>query len=413
MKKALSGLLLVLIFFLAFYLNSLFGRETPTDFPGHPVSLPFPEITEITGIIKKGETLSEIFKRHELDMQTLYKLTRASRKVYNLIRVKPNRSYVISTLRPDGSEREEIKNFRYSIDDSHYLKVIKGPKGFTAEKVRVTYDRRQSVITGTIKDNLINSIGNDREHVRIAFDMAEIFESSIDFVTELRQGDSYRLLVEELWLNGVFKGYGKILAAEFTNNGKTYEAYRFKVNGRTGYYDSKGSSLKKALMRAPLRFRYISSGFTYRRKHPILKTYRAHRGIDYAAPRGTPVSAAGNGTVKFAGWNGGYGNLVIIKHPNGYETYYGHLSRIKKGTRKGKKVSQGDIIAYVGSTGLSTGPHLHYSIKRYGKFLNPLKIKLPRNRTVPAGLMSNFRNRVESLRAELQQGGDKERIAQR
>ncbi|GMT47313.1 MAG: peptidase M24 [bacterium] len=413
MKKALSGLLLVLIFFLAFYLNSLFGRETPTDFPGHPVSLPFPEITEITGIIKKGETLSEIFKRHELDMQTLYKLTRASRKVYNLIRVKPNRSYVISTLRPDGSERKEIKNFRYSIDDSHYLKVIKGPKGFTAEKVRVTYDRRQSVITGTIKDNLINSIGNDREHVRIAFDMAEIFESSIDFVTELRQGDSYRLLVEELWLNGVFKGYGKILAAEFTNNGKTYDAYGFKVNGRTGYYDTKGSSLKKALMRAPLRFRYISSGFTYRRKHPILKTYRAHLGIDYAAPWGTPVSAAGNGTVRFAGWNGGYGKLVIIKHPNGYETYYGHLSRIKKGTRKGKKVSQGDIIAYVGSTGLSTGPHLHYSIKRYGKFLNPLKIKLPRNRTVPAKLMTDFQIQVKMLRAELQQGGDKERIAQR
>ncbi|HEC98474.1 MAG TPA: M23 family peptidase [Nitrospirae bacterium] len=413
MKKALSGLLLVMIFFLAFYLNSLFGRETPEDFPGHPVSLSLPEITEITGIIKKGETLSEIFKRHELDMQTLYKLTRASRKVYNLIKVKPYRSYVINTLRLEGSEREEVKNFRYSIDDSHYLKVIKGPEGFTAEKVRVVYNKRQSLVTGTIRDNLINSIGNDREHMRIAFDMAEIFESSIDFVTELRRGDSYRLLVEELWLNGVFKGYGKILAAEFTNNGKTYEAYGFKVNGRPGYYDSKGRSLKKALMRAPLRFRYISSGFTYRRKHPILKTYRAHRGIDYAAPRGTPVSAAGNGTVKFAGWNGGYGNLVIIKHPNGYETYYGHLSRIRKGTKKGKRVSQGDIIAYVGSTGLSTGPHLHYSIKRYGKFLNPLKIKLPRNRTVPAGLMTDFRNHVESLRAELQQGDNKERIAQR
>ncbi|HDH02386.1 MAG TPA: hypothetical protein ENH17_04570, partial [Nitrospirae bacterium] len=189
MKKALSGLLLVMIFFLAFYLNSLFGRETPADYSGHPISLPFPEITEITGIIKKGETLFDIFKRHELDMPTLYKLTKASRKVYNLIKVKPNRSYVINTLRLDGSEREEIKNFRYSIDDSHYLKVINGPEGFTAEKVRVAYDKRQSLVRGTISDNLINSIGNDREHVRIAFDMAEIFEASIDFVTELRQGD--------------------------------------------------------------------------------------------------------------------------------------------------------------------------------------------------------------------------------
>jgi len=413
MKKALSGLLLVITFFLVFYLNSLFGRENPPDFSGHPISLPLPEVTEITGIVKKGETLSDIFKRHELDMQTLYKLTRASKEVYNLIKVRPNRSYVINTLRMDGSEKEEINNFRYSIDDSHYLKIIKGPEGFTAEKVKVTYERRQSLITGIIRDNLINSIGNDREHLRIAFDLAEIFESSIDFVTELRQGDSYRLLVEELWLNGVFKGYGNILAAEFINNGKTYEAYRFEINGRAGYYDRNGRSLKKALMRAPLRFRYISSGFTYRRKHPILKTYRAHRGIDYAAPRGTPVSAAGNGTVKFAGWRGGYGKLVIIKHPNGYETYYGHLSRIKKGIRKGRKVSQGDIIAYVGSTGLSTGPHLHYSIKRYGKFLNPLKIKLPRNRTIPARILPVFRARVESLRAELQQLDERERIAQR
>ncbi|NOZ25308.1 MAG: peptidoglycan DD-metalloendopeptidase family protein [Nitrospirae bacterium] len=413
MKKTLAGLFVVTGFLLIFYLNSLFGRENPPDFPGHPVPLPFPEITEIAGVVKKGETLSDIFKRHELDMQTLYKLTKASKEVYNLIRVRPNRSYVINTLRMDGAERGEVKNFRYSIDDSHYLKVIKGPDGYTAEKVKVDYERRRSLISGTIRDNLINSIGNDREHLRIAFDLAEIFESSIDFVTELREGDRYRLLVEELWLNGVFKGYGKILAAEFVNNGKTYEAYRFDVDGRAGYYDGSGRSLKKALMRAPLRFRYISSGFTYRRKHPILKTYRAHRGIDYAAPRGTPVSAAGNGTVKFAGWRGGYGKLVIIKHPNGYETYYGHLSRIKRGIRRGKKVSQGDIIAYVGSTGLSTGPHLHYSIKRYGKFLNPLKIKLPRNRTVPDKILPAFRARVDSLRAELKQGDGRERIALR
>ncbi|HEB75648.1 MAG TPA: hypothetical protein ENJ04_04800 [Nitrospirae bacterium] len=413
MKKTLAGLLIVTGFFLIFYLNSLFGRENPPDFPGHPVALPLPEITEIAGVVRKGETLSDIFKRHELDMQTLYKLTEASKGVYNLINVRPNRSYVINTLRMDGADKDEIKNFRYSIDDSYYLKIIKGPEGFTAEKVRVDYERRRSLITGTIRDNLINSIGNDREHMKIAFDLAEIFESSIDFVTELRKGDSYRLLVEELWLNGVFKGYGKILAAEFVNNGKTYDAYRFEVDGRPGYYDGSGRSLKKALMRAPLRFRYISSGFTYRRKHPILKTYRAHRGIDYAAPRGTPVSAAGDGVVKFAGRRGGYGKLVIIRHPNGYETYYGHLSRIKRGMRRGKKVSQGDIIAYVGSTGLSTGPHLHYSIKRYGKFLNPLKIELPRNRTVPAGALPAFKDRVESLRAELRRGGGIERLARR
>ncbi len=413
MKKGLAGIVILTAFFLAFYLNSLFGRERPPGYSGHPVALPLPEITEITGVVKKGETLFDIFKRHELDLQSLYKLTKASKEVYNLIKVKPTRSYVINTLKLEGSDREEIKNFRYSIDDSHYLKVVKGPEGFRAEKVRVAYDKRLTLISGTIRSNLINSIGSDREHLRIAYDLAEIFESTIDFVTELREGDSYRVLAEELWLNGVFKGYGRIVAAEFVNNGKRYEAYRFEVDGRPGYYDGKGRSLKKALMRAPLRFRYISSGFTYSRKHPILKTYRAHRGIDYAAPMGTPVSAAGDGTIRYAGWKGGYGKIVIIKHANGYETYYGHLSRIKKGMRRGKKVSQGQIIGYVGSTGLSTGPHLHYSIKRYGKFINPLTIKLPENRTVPENLLGEFRRQMQGLRAEMTQLGGGEKIARR
>ncbi|MEF9427097.1 MAG: M23 family metallopeptidase [Candidatus Mariimomonas ferrooxydans] len=390
-----------MIFFFAIYLNSLSRRENPNDLPGSLASLTSPEVTNITGSVKESETLFDIFKKHGLDIQTLYEITSASKKVYNLAKVKPSHAYLITTLRLDDSTREEIKSFRYSIDDFQYLKVIKEQDSFIAKKGRVPYDKRSSLIQGTIKDNLNNSVGNSREHLLLAYDLVEIFEYEIDFVTELREGDSYRLLVEELWLDGIFKRYGNIVAAKFLNNGKTYEAYRYEVDGKADYYDTKGRFLKKALLRSPLRFKYISSGFSYKRKHPILKIKRPHLGVDYAAPRGTPVSTAGSGTVKYSGWKGQFGKAVIIKHPNGYETYYGHLSRIKKGIRKGKKVSQGEIIGYVGSTGLSTGPHLHYSIKRYSKFVNPLKIALPRGKAVPVKLLTDFKSHVESLRAEL------------
>ncbi len=365
------------------------------------MKLPLPEITEIAGTVKEGETLYDIFSNHGLDMKSLYGITRASRDVHDLVRLRPNRSYLITILRFADGEDSGVWNLRYSIDDFHYLKVVKETGGYRAERLEVPYRRSLSLITGSIEDNLISSIGDDREHLMIAYRLAEIFEFDIDFVSELREGDSYRLLVEELWLDGVFKGYGDIVAAEFVNNGKVYEAYRFEVDGRADYYDRQGYSLRKALLRAPLRFRYISSGFSYRRKHPILNIHRPHLGVDYAAPAGTPVSSAGNGTVRYAGWKGQYGKTVIIRHPNGYETYYGHLSRIRKGIRRGRKVTQGEIIGYVGSTGLSTGPHLDYRVKRNGRFINPLRMRLPRSRPVPKRLAGEFSAHVERLRAEL------------
>jgi murein DD-endopeptidase MepM/ murein hydrolase activator NlpD len=150
-----------------------------------------------------------------------------------------------------------------------------------------------------------------------------------------------------------------------------------------------------------LRFRYISSGFSYRRKHPILKIYRPHMGVDYAAPEGTPVSAAGNGTVVYAGWRGAYGKSVIIRHPKGYKTYYGHLSRIKRGIKKGKRVSQGEVIGYVGSTGLATGPHLDYRVKRYDRFINPLKMRLPRTHSIPERATQRYIDYIAGLKSEM------------
>ena len=389
----LFGIVFILVASILFT-NNLSGRETPPSFPGHPVVLEVPQVKEIVGFVRYGESLFDIFKRHGLDLNYLDRIVSSSRRVYNLFRMLPGRSYIISTfVYPDGNR--ELSSFKYAIDDTRFLQVVNLGDTFKARKVEVEYERRPALIMGKIEDNLINAVGDTREHLKVAYELAEIFESEIDFVTELRKGDSFTVLVEELWHDNAFKGYGEILAAEFVNNGRRFEAYRYELDGRAYYFDSKGRSLKKALMRAPLRFRYISSRFSYRRKHPILKIFRPHLGVDYAAPTGTPVSAAGNGTVKYAGWKGHYGKCVIIRHPNGYVTYYGHLSRIRRGIRRGVKVVQGQIIGYVGMTGRATGPHLDYRVKKNGRFINPLSMRVPRDRPVPKKYMADFKRYIK------------------
>ena len=208
-------------------------------------------------------------------------------------------------------------------------------------------------------------------------------------------------MVECCYLNDEFKKYGDILSAEFVNNGQTYHAYRFEHDGKAEYYGDNGKSLRRAFLKAPLSFRRISSRFSKKRFHPILKIFRPHLGVDYAASTGTPVSSVGDGTVIFAGYKGQNGNLVAIKHPNGFKTYYGHLSRIPRGIKKGGKVRQGQIIGYVGATGLATGPHLDYRIKKHNTFVNPLTLNMPRGSSIPKAEMSDFKNFRDTMDARL------------
>jgi murein DD-endopeptidase MepM/ murein hydrolase activator NlpD len=291
---------------------------------------------------------------------------------------------------------------QYGIDDMSFLNVVRHSDGYSAEKVTLPVKRRTGSFYFQIKDNLISSMpGNHREYNRLALALSDIYAWDIDFSNDIRNGDSVKLIVEELWVGEAFRGFGEILSAEFINNGKSHYAFRFDYDGYTDYFDENGKSLKKALLRSPLKFKYISSGFSKRRYHPVLRKYRPHLGVDYAAPTGTPVSAAGSGTVMFAGYKGQNGRMIRIKHPGGYETYYGHLSRIPKKVRKGVKVSQGDIVGYVGTTGLSTGPHLDYRIKSKGKFVNPLKVRLPRGKSIPGNMMARFRKVVNVYNAKL------------
>lgn len=399
MKIALSLLLAVLITLLAASMNSPFlpkdDNPTMTSKPESRQAVAEAsesQITSITNQVKSGQSLFDIFNSHGLHMDELQAMVRASQDVYDLDRVAPGRDFAMEV---DAENR--INSFTYAIDGDHVLKLTRSEEGFAAEKEEIPYETTMVHMSGTVEDNLVFAM----DDLLLALELSDIFAWDIDFTTDLRRGDTFKIVVEEKRLDGEFKKYGKILAAEFTNNGLTHYAYRFEQEGRTDYFDRKGRSLRKAFLKAPLSYRRISSGFTHRRLHPILRIYRPHLGVDYAAPTGTPVSAVGDGTVVRSGYRGANGNQVVIKHPNGYVTYYGHFSRIKKGIRAGRHVVQGQVIGYVGRTGRATGPHLDYRVKKNGRFVNPLTLDLPPGKPIEKHYIARFRRFRDSMNTRL------------
>jgi murein DD-endopeptidase MepM/ murein hydrolase activator NlpD len=347
----------------------------------------------IEDVVKRGETMYDIFQKYGLDIQELLRLREASAGIHRLRNIVAGKPYKIE-LAPDNS----VLSLTYQIDDDVLLNVTRFDPEFRAEKIAIPYEKRERNLGGIIENNLYEALGNDGESALLAYALSDIFSWDIDFTTDLRKGDNFRLVVEELWLGGGFNRFGEVLAAEFVNDGTTYRAFRYEApDGRTGYYDEEGKSLKRSFLKAPLNYRRISSGFSRRRFHPILKIYRPHHGVDYVAPRGTPVSALGDGTVRFAGWKGANGKLVVLSHPMGYKTYYGHLSRIARGIRPGVRVRQEEVIGYVGSTGRTTGPHLHFQMNRHGRLLNPLTVNLPRGRGIPTQLLADYEKKRHAL----------------
>lgn len=381
MKKVLFVAILIIIPLLVIRYNSSIVNRS------EEVSSEEGKYKAIQGTIKKGETLFDIFKKYGLGIGELFKLREASADIHRLRELYPGQPYKIII-----DDNNQINSFVYWIDDDFILNIKRVDSDFRAEKVAIKYEKRIQHIGGTIKDNLISSVGEDRENLMLALQLSDIFAWDIDFTTDLRNDDIFKIIVEGLYLNGEFKKYGEILSAELTNNGEIYHACRFEYDGKVDYYDASGKSLRRAFLKAPLSFRRISSGFSKKRFHPILKIYRPHLGVDYAASAGTPVSATGDGRIVFAGYKGQNGNIVSIRHFNGYRTFYGHLSKIVKGIRKGVKIEQGQVIGYVGATGLATGSHLDYRIKINNRFVNPLTLKLPRGSSVPKKLRSEFRD---------------------
>jgi murein DD-endopeptidase MepM/ murein hydrolase activator NlpD len=301
---------------------------------------------------------------------TVHALVEAARPVHDLARVSVGHPFGL-TLEANGL----LKAFDYGIDELRTLRVVRDGETYKADLLTRDYETKIQTFGGTIESSLFNAIEEAGAEDQLALDMADVFSWDVDFNTEVQRGDSFRVAVETMSLDGHFVRYGKVLAAEFVRGERRHQAVRFEGEHSTGYYRPDGTPLRKAFLRSPLKFSRISSRFTHRRFHPVLGVFRPHLGVDYAAATGTPVHASGDGVVTVAGWLGGYGQTVKIRHPNGYETLYGHLSRVL--VRRGQRVAQGAPIGRVGSTGVATGPHLDYRMQRSGAFVDPLKIVSP------------------------------------
>jgi murein DD-endopeptidase MepM/ murein hydrolase activator NlpD len=322
----------------------------------------------ISGTISRDATLEKVL-RQTLDPTNIHYLVQTARPLYNLADLSVGHPFHVS-LGPDG-----LAAFSYGIDELRTLRVRRNGDGLEAHVETRTYDTRTEVVEGEITSSLFGAVEEAGESDLLAFDLAAIFEWDVDFNTELQPGDSFKVAVEKMYLEGRFSRYGRILAAQLDRGSRTLLAVRF--DGRRGpeYYTPAGIPLRKTFLRSPLKFSRISSRFSRARLHPILKTVRPHLGVDYAAPTGTPVRAAADGVVVSAGRSGGYGKVVRLRHKRGFETLYGHLSRID--VKRGQRVEQGERIGSVGMTGLATGPHLDYRTIRSGVFVNPLTIQPP------------------------------------
>ena len=285
-----------------------------------------------------------------------------------------------------------------------HLHQEKGQQQWQAEVEEREIFTGQRTASGVVHGSLFGAAAETGLDQRTIMNLVDIFAWDIDFARDMRDGDTFQLLYKERFDDEGKPLESMILAAEFTNQGETYKAVRYKqLNGEVGYFSPDGKSMRKAYLKAPLKFSRISSRFKLKRKHPVLGYTRAHRGVDYAAPRGTPIHAIGDGHIAFVGWKGGYGRFILIRHNNrSHTTAYGHMRRYARGIKKGKRVKQGQTIGYVGTSGLSTGPHLHYEFRSRGRAVNPLKIKHPPAKPVLKTERTRFHEQTSPLISQLE-----------
>lgn len=341
--------------------------------------------------LRKGDTLGEALRREGLSQGEIQELVDALRVVQDLRRLRDGTKFSVTL---DGATGR-ILQVEVSLDIQSVLLVERVGERLQARKEMKPLEVRQRVVFGTIQGSLFGAMEKAGMPASVTLALANIFEYDIDFHVDLRAGDSFGILLEEKWIGDRRVGYGRILAAKFTNKGRTFSAFYFRGNDTpAGYFDHTGKSLRKAFLRSPLKFTRITSGFTHARFHPILEIYRPHLGVDYAAPAGTPVRAVADGRVIFAGWNGGFGDQVKIQHGHSYVSMYGHLSRFGSGIRPGATVRQGEVIGYVGATGLATGPHLDFRLMKGGQFVNPLKVNFINADPVSPKEVATFRHLV-------------------
>jgi murein DD-endopeptidase MepM/ murein hydrolase activator NlpD len=347
--------------------------------------------------IRSGDTLGRLFQTHGLRAGDLREVMRAGAACDGLKRLK-----VGQPLRFQRGDDGALLALNYQDAPDRQITVRRTPSGFSADIERGDVEVRRIHTYGEIHDSLFSDGQRAGLSDAKILKLADIFAYDIDFALDLQDGDRFSLIHEEYWLHGEKIGDGPILAAEFVNEGKAYSAARFTAaDGSQDFYGFDGRGLKKAFIRTPVEFARISSLFNLQRRHPILNTIRAHKGVDYAAPTGTPVRATGNGKVITLGSKNGYGKTVEIAHSNGVTTLYGHLNGYRTGLRSGARVRQGEVIGYVGMTGLATGPHLHYEFRVNGAHKNPLTVPLPKSEPIPAAQLARFKAETTPLAAQL------------
>jgi len=333
---------------------------------------PEPAMTELDLQVRRGDTLDQLFRKNHLDVGQLHEMLAIPDARSGLRLVKPGD---VLELRTDEGGVAQLSR---RLDENHTIVIERTADGFQAHTTEDVLERRMTQAYAVIDSSLFSAGKNAGVSDKVILDLAAIFAYDVDFVLDIREGDNFTVVYEQIFRDGEYLRDGDVVAAEFTNDGDTYRALRYtSQNGETAFYTPDGLSTHKAFLRAPVAFTRISSEFNPHRRHPILNTIRAHQGVDYAAPAGTPVQAAGEGKVLFAGRKGGYGNCIILQHGKDITTLYGHLSRFASKLRPGLRVHQGNTIGYVGMTGLATAPHLHYEYRIAGVHKNPRTVSLP------------------------------------
>ena len=358
----------------------------PAIYTGAPLVLaPKPEYETLTLTIRRGDTLDQLFRKHKLDIGHLTTIARIDEARKQFRKIKPGDVFEIT--HDDG----QLVSMYSALNLTSALQVDRQESGFKAAIVERPIEVRKRLAHGVIDTSLFESAAAAGLSDKLIMNIAGIFAWDVDFVLDIRNGDSYYVQWEEIWQEGEFVTDGEIIAAEFNNNGRTSRAIRFvDDSGRTDYFTPDGHSVRKAFIRAPVDFTRVSSNFNPKRRHPILNTIRAHRGVDYAAPRGTPIKAAGDGKVIHRGVKNGYGNAVILQHGGNITTLYAHMSRYASKARLGTRVRQGQTIGYVGATGLATANHLHYEYGSTASTATPGLSRCPRRNRSRTDIASNF-----------------------
>ena len=346
--------------------------------------------------VRRGDTLAAIFSRNKLSATDLHNIIALGKPTRQLKNLKPG-----ETIRLRKDADSSLQQLVHVQSATRSLHINRAGKGFEAKPVERDYEKRIAYSHGKINSSLFNAGQKAGLAQSVIMDIAAIFGWDIDFALDIREGDEFRIVYEELYLDGNKVRDGDILAAEFLNRGKSFQAVRYtNPKGRSSYYTPAGLNMRKAFLRSPVDFRRISSRFG-KRKHPILNRMRLHRGVDYAAARGTPVRATGDGKIIYRARKGGYGKTVIIRHGSTYTTLYAHLNSYNRKARNGSRVKQGQVIGYVGSTGRATGPHLHYEFRLHGAHRNPLTVKLPSAASISKKYKADFIDKTRHLIAQL------------